>query len=155
MYPRFQHGSAAGCDPRQRSLRGGDPRESVQHTDRERLRDEYSEERQRAVEEINEQIKMLESKVDEHKATAAQLTRRIAEHEKKTSMWHDGVRSTNEVRQYNRGEWYNQQHGNWGCNNGWYNGGNWKSSTDGWSEGWQRGDAAAEKGRGVQRFDNN
>jgi hypothetical protein len=107
-------------------------------------------EKQRAVEEINERIKWLESNVDEHKATAARLTEEIAEHEKKTSAWHDDVRPTNEVRQYNREEWYNQQHGD-----GWYNGGNWNPSTDGWRNGWQRGDAAAEEGRGVQRFDNN
>ena len=82
-YPRSQHGSAAGCDPRQRSLRGGDPRESVQPTDREHLRDDLTVEKKQAVEEIERQIEMLKSSVDEHRATAAKLTKEITEHEEK------------------------------------------------------------------------
>ena len=107
-YLRSQHGSAAGCDPRQRSLRGGDPRESVQLTDREELRDDLTMKKKQAVEEIERQVEMLRSSVEEHRATAAKLTKEITEQEENTSKWYDGVRTTNEVRQYNGYEWHNR-----------------------------------------------
>ena len=86
---RSQHGSAAGCDSRQRALRGGDPRDSFQSNSHEQSFDESSMDKERAVEEINAQIKVLEAYAAKHATTAAKLTKEIAEEAKRKNWWYD------------------------------------------------------------------
>ena len=92
----------------------------VQLTDHRQFCDDANVEKKRAVEEINEQLKALESDVEKYTTTAAKLTKEIAEHEKDTSVWNDDVRSTTEVRWNHRNEWYDRQRENW-----WYNNNGW------------------------------
>ena len=120
---RSQHGSAAGCDSRQRALRGGDPRDN-------KFCDATIVEKKRAVEEINEQIKVLKAKAAQHATTAAELTKEIASNKQNILTQYDVVESANEVRQYSRNNWYEDAR--------------WKSGTDSWNGGWQRGNATAE-----------
>ena len=89
--------------------------------------------KKQAVEEIERQIEMLRSSVEEHRSTAAKLVKEITEQEEKTSKWYDVVRTTNEVRQYNGYEWYNK-----------YNDARWNYSMNGWNKGWQHREAADE-----------
>ena len=77
-YLRFQHGSAAGYDSRQRARRGGDPRNNEFY-------DETIEEKKRAVEEINERIRALTADVAERTTTAAKLTKEIENNKKSRS----------------------------------------------------------------------
>ena len=68
--------------------------------------------KERAVEEINAQIKVLEAYAAKHATTAAKLTKEIAEEAKGKNMWYDWQRG-------------NQSH----HNNGWDNY-KWRESND-------------------------
>jgi len=64
-----------------------------------------ADEKKRAIEEANEQIGVLKADIEKYTATAAKLTKEIAEHEEDISVWNGDVKAATKVREIEKADY--------------------------------------------------
>merc|ERR1711904_565663 len=67
--------------------------EQVQFAAYKQFCDDTTVEKKRAIEEANEQIDVLKADIEKYTATAAKLTKEIAEHEEDISVWNGDIKA--------------------------------------------------------------
>jgi antitoxin component HigA of HigAB toxin-antitoxin module len=79
--------------------------EQVQFAAYKQFCDDTTVEKKRAIEEANEQIDVLKADIEKYTATAAKLTKEIAEHEEDISVWTGDVRAATKVREIEKADY--------------------------------------------------
>merc|ERR1719203_1805488 len=79
--------------------------EQVQFAAYKQFCDDTTVEKKRAIEEANEQIGVLKADIEKYTATAAKLTKEIAEHEEDISVWNGDVRAATKVREIEKADY--------------------------------------------------
>ena len=75
--------------------------EQVQVAAYKQFCDDTTVEKKRAIEEANEQIDVLKADIEKYTATAAKLSKEIAEHEEDISVWNGDIKAATKVREIN------------------------------------------------------
>merc|ERR1719197_2418983 len=79
--------------------------EQVQFAAYKQFCDDTTVEKKRAIAEANEQIGVLKADIEKYTATAAKLTKEIAEHEEDISVWNGDVRAATKVRELEKADY--------------------------------------------------
>merc|ERR1719343_344310 len=79
--------------------------EQVQFAAFKQFCDDTTVEKKRAIAEANEQIGVLKADIEKYTATAAKLTKEIAEHEEDISVWNGDVRAATKVREIEKADY--------------------------------------------------
>merc|ERR1712151_801731 len=79
--------------------------EQVQFAAYKQFCDDTTVEKKRAIDEANEQIGVLKADIEKYTATAAKLTKEIAEHEEDISVWNGDVRAATKVREIEKADY--------------------------------------------------
>jgi len=79
--------------------------EQVQFAAYKQFCDDTTVEKKRAIDEANEQIDVLKADIEKYTATAAKLSKEIAEHEEDISVWNGDVRSATKVREIEKADY--------------------------------------------------
>jgi len=79
--------------------------EQVQFAAYKQFCDDTTVEKKRAIEEANEQIDVLKADIEKYTATAAKLTKEIAEHEEDISVWNGDVKAATKVREIEKADY--------------------------------------------------
>merc|ERR1719293_574126 len=79
--------------------------EQVQFAAYKQFCDDTTVEKKRAITEANEQIDVLKADIEKYTATAAKLSKEIAEHEEDISVWNGDVRAATKVREIEKADY--------------------------------------------------
>jgi len=79
--------------------------EQVQFAAYKQFCDDTTVEKKRAIEEANEQIDVLKADIEKYTATAAKLTKEIAEHEEDISVWNGDIKAATKVREIEKADY--------------------------------------------------
>merc|ERR1712151_949518 len=79
--------------------------EQVQFAAYKQFCDDTTVEKKRAIDEANEQIGVLKADIEKYTATAAKLTKEIAEHEEDISVWNGDVKAATKVREIEKADY--------------------------------------------------
>merc|ERR1719201_993940 len=79
--------------------------EQVQFAAYKQFCDDTTVEKKRAIAEANEQIGVLKADIEKYTATAAKMTKEIAEHEEDISVWNGDVRAATKVREIEKADY--------------------------------------------------
>merc|ERR1719215_1154081 len=79
--------------------------EQVQFAAYKQFCDDTSVEKKRAIEEANEKIDMLKADIEKYTATAAKLTKEIAEHDEDISTWNGDQKAATKVREIEKADY--------------------------------------------------
>merc|ERR1719471_380759 len=79
--------------------------EQVQFAAYKQFCDDTTVEKKRAIEEANEQIDVLKADIEKYTATAAKLSKEIAEHEEDISVWNGDVKAATKVREIEKADY--------------------------------------------------
>merc|ERR1719235_12875 len=79
--------------------------EQVQFAAYKQFCDDTTVEKKRAIEEANEQIEVLKADIEKYTATAAKLTKEIAEHEEDISVWNGDIKAATKVREIEKADY--------------------------------------------------
>merc|ERR1719471_229846 len=79
--------------------------EQVQFAAYKQFCDDTTVEKKRAIEEANEQIEVLKADIEKYTATAAKLSKEIAEHEEDISVWNGDIKAATKVREIEKADY--------------------------------------------------
>jgi prefoldin subunit 5 len=79
--------------------------EQVQFAAYKQFCDDTTVEKKRAIEEANEQIDVLKADIEKYTATAAKLTKEIAEHDEDISVWQGDIKAATKVREIEKADY--------------------------------------------------
>merc|ERR1719360_25743 len=79
--------------------------EQVQFAAFKQFCDDTTVEKKRAIAEANEQIDVLKADIEKYTATAAKLSKEIAEHEEDISVWNGDVKAATKVREIEKADY--------------------------------------------------
>merc|ERR1719471_2679208 len=79
--------------------------EQVQFAAYKQFCDDTTVEKKRAIDEANEQIDVLKADIEKYTATAAKLSKEIAEHEEDISVWSGDVKAATKVREIEKADY--------------------------------------------------
>jgi len=79
--------------------------EQVQFAAYKQFCDDTTVEKKRAIEEANEQIEVLKADIEKYTATAAKLTKEIAEHDEDISVWEGDIKAATKVREIEKADY--------------------------------------------------
>jgi len=79
--------------------------EQVQFASYKQFCDDTTVEKKRAIEEANEQIDVLKADIEKYTATAAKMTKEIAEHEEDISVWKGDSKAATKVREIEKADY--------------------------------------------------
>merc|ERR1719476_1103956 len=79
--------------------------EQVQIAAYKQFCDDTTVEKKRAIEEANEQIEILKADIEKYTATAAKLSKEIAEHEEDISVWTGDIKAATKVREIEKADY--------------------------------------------------
>merc|ERR1719305_2184041 len=79
--------------------------EQVQFAAYKQFCDDTTVEKKRAIAEANEQIDVLKADIEKYTATAAKLSKEIAEHEEDISVWNGDVKAATKVREIEKADY--------------------------------------------------
>jgi len=79
--------------------------EQVQFAAYKQFCDDTTVEKKRAIDEANEQIEVLKADIEKYTATAAKLTKEIAEHDDDISVWEGDIKAATKVREIEKADY--------------------------------------------------
>merc|ERR1719194_364565 len=79
--------------------------EQVQFAAYKQFCDDTTVEKKRAIDEANEQIEVLKADIEKYTATAAKLTKEIAEHDEDISVWQGDIKAATKVREIEKADY--------------------------------------------------
>merc|ERR1712118_545809 len=79
--------------------------EQVQFAAYKQFCDDTTVEKKRAIEEATEQIEVLKADIEKYTATAAKLTKEIAEHDEDISVWEGDIKAATKVREIEKADY--------------------------------------------------
>jgi len=79
--------------------------EQVQFASYKQFCDDTSTEKKRSIAEANEQIEILKADIEKYTATAAKLSKEIAEHEEDIAVWEGDVKAATKVREIEKADY--------------------------------------------------
>jgi histone H3/H4 len=79
--------------------------EQVQFAAYKQFCDDTTVEKKRAIDEANEQIEVLKADIEKYTATAAKLTKEIAEHDEDISVWQGDIKAATKVRELEKADY--------------------------------------------------
>jgi len=79
--------------------------EQVQFAAYKQFCDDTTVEKKRAIDEANEQIEVLKADIEKYTATAAKLTKEIAEHDEDISVWEGDIKAATKVREIEKADY--------------------------------------------------
>jgi len=79
--------------------------EQVQFAAYKQFCDDTTVEKKRAIDEANEQIDVLKADIEKYTATAAKLTKEIAEHDEDISVWQGDIKAATKVREIEKADY--------------------------------------------------
>merc|ERR1719396_30736 len=79
--------------------------EQVQFAAYKQFCDDTAVQKKRAIDEANEQIDVLKADIEKYTATAAKLSKEIAEHEEDISVWNGDVKAATKVREIEKADY--------------------------------------------------